>query len=339
MKVVAITGERACAIVERPVPKAAGNFVVVKILAAPMCTELHDYRAGNVSDSLGHEAAGEVVEVAAQGLVRVGDRVVVMPQNGCGKCEYCLSGEHIYCRTPRDPFAETGNSTGRATFAQYCIQQDWLLVPIRDDISTVHASMACCGLGPTFNAMQMMQVNALDTVLVSGLGAVGLGGVVNARVRDARVIGIESNPWRANLALELGADHVVDPNAPDALEQVLALTNGRGADKSVECSSSDAAPAFLVQATRPKGEIATVGWGGPIMACDVTGKGLTVHGAWHWNHLRDSHAMFNTIRLASKMLDKMITHCFPMTRIRDAWETQRTGACGKIVLQPWEGLE
>ena len=124
MKVVAITGPRACALVDRPDPTVRGNYIRVRIHAAPMCTEYHGYRDGHETDCLGHEAAGEVVEVAQPGRFRVGDRVVVMPQNGCGKCALCLSGEHIHCENPVDPAAICGCTTGRATYAEYCIQQD-----------------------------------------------------------------------------------------------------------------------------------------------------------------------------------------------------------------------
>ena len=336
MKVVAITGKRACEIVERPEPRIKGDFVKVAIRSAPMCTEWHAYRDGGVGDSLGHEAAGEVVEVAQPGSVAVGNRVVVMPMHGCGKCSLCLSGEHIHCQDQVDPYKFCDSQTGRATYAQYCIKQDWLLVPIPEDMSYDHASMACCGLGPTFNAMQQMSVNALDTVLISGLGAVGLGAVVNALCRGARVIALESNEYRTLLAKALGVEAVIDPRDEHALDRVLELTDGRGADKSVETSSAETAPAFLVQATRRKGHVSSVGWGGPMMARDIVGKGLTVHGIWHWNHYRDAEAMFRTIRQSRAMLDRVITHVFRMRDVKKAWELQLTGNCGKIILHPWE---
>ena len=64
MKAVIISGERKCEVVEKPEPKAIGEFVVVKIHIAPMCTEYKAYRTGNMYHPLGHEAVGEVVEVA-----------------------------------------------------------------------------------------------------------------------------------------------------------------------------------------------------------------------------------------------------------------------------------
>ncbi|MDH7571155.1 MAG: zinc-binding dehydrogenase, partial [Armatimonadota bacterium] len=256
MKVVSITGERACALADKPNPHAAADFVVVKILAAPMCTEYKAYRAGNRTDNLGHEAAGEVVETAQPGKVKVGDRVVVMPLYPCGVCPLCLAGEYIHCQHLLDPLQLTHNSAGTATYAQYLIKPDWLLVPIPEDLSLEHAAMACCGLGPTFGAMQSMRVDAFDTVLITGLGPVGLGGVVNALCRGARVIGVESNAYRAALARELGAAEVVAPSDPDALERVLHLTRGVGVDAAIDCSGAPQAQRFCIEAARRKGRVA-----------------------------------------------------------------------------------
>ena len=103
MQVAAITGPRTCAVAERPEPRVKRNYVKVKIMAAPMCTEWHAYREGHATDTIGHEAAGEVVEVAQPGRVNVGDRVVVMPQDPCGACSLCLSGDYIHCANCVDP--------------------------------------------------------------------------------------------------------------------------------------------------------------------------------------------------------------------------------------------
>jgi L-iditol 2-dehydrogenase len=332
---VQINGARDCSLVVRPDPKVADNFVLVKILSAPMCTEFHQYRDGGVSGSIGHEAAGEVVQVGVQARIDKGRRVVVMPQNGCGKCSLCLAGDHIRCQAQRDPLAICGSETGRATYAQYLIQQDWLLVPVPDDISTEHASMACCGLGPTFASMEAMSVGPLDTVLINGLGPVGLGGVVNASVRGARTIGIEGNPYRAALARELGAEAVIDPSDPEALAKICDLTGGLGADKSIEASSQETAPDFVLRATRRGGQMCSVGWGGPVSMRDVVARGVEIRGVWHWNHLKQAERMFATIRHSGHLLDKLITHRFALDRVKDAWELQLTGQCGKVVLEPW----
>ena len=168
--------------------------------------------------------------------VAVGDRVVVMPLYSCGTCALCRAGDYIYCRNGIDPAAFTGSPEGAATMAQYVLKPSWLLPKIPEGISYEHASLACCGLGPTLGACERMGVSAFDTVLITGMGPVGLGGIINARYRGARVIAVESHPWRAERARLLGADAVVDPTRQDALREILDLTNGEGVDKAIDCS-------------------------------------------------------------------------------------------------------
>lgn len=337
MQLVAITGKRQAQLVERETPHAWGDVVVVKIHVTPMCTEYKLYRDGHATDVLGHEAAGEVVEVAQPGRVKVGDRVVVMPQYPCGTCNYCLAGDYVYCLNNLDILRLTHNRAGTATYAQYILKQDWLLIPIPDDMSYEHASMACCGLGPTFGAMQRLDVNAYDTVLITGMGPVGLGGVVNAVYRGAKVIAVEPHPYRRNLALQLGAIAAIDPNDPTAMQQILSLTGGKGVDKAVECAGTPEAQRFMINAVRRRGQVAFVAEAGEFtvhVSNDLLRKGLVVHGIWHWN-LADAPRMMHTIRAMGHLLDKMITHRFPLSRVQDAWELQLTGNCGKVLLYPW----
>ena len=150
------------------------------------------------------------------------------------------------------------------------------------------------------------------------------------------MLGLEVNPYRAALAREMGVEAVVDPTNDDALEEIMALTEGKGAPKSVECSSAETAPDFLVKAAARRGLIATPGWGGPMNAREINAKGLTVYGCWHWNHLQDTQAMLGTIRGAKSLLDKMITHTFPFSQAQRALETRAGNRCGKIILHPWE---
>ncbi|MFH1572064.1 MAG: zinc-binding dehydrogenase [Gemmatimonadota bacterium] len=337
MKIAAMLGEGRAGLVERPRPKGGGPFAVVEVRTVPMCTEYKAFRDGHRGEGFGHEAAGEVVEAPGSGRVRPGDRVVVMPISPCGRCALCLQGEYIHCQNLVDPLAATGSETGTATYAQYLLKQDWLLVPIPAGMSYEHAAMACCGLGPTFGAMQRLQVGAFDTVLITGMGPVGLGGVINATCRGARVIAVEGHPYRARLAADLGAEVVLDPADPAILEAILELTEGRGVDRAVDCSGAAPAHRLMVDALRRRGAGAFVGEGGefPLAASrDMIRKGLALHGVWHYN-LGDTPAILEVIAAATAQLDRLITHRFPMSRVQEAWELQVTGACGKVMLDPW----
>ncbi len=338
MKQAAVVGERQAAVIEVADPKAKDDWVVVKVQTAPMCTEYKGFLNGGRSEYLGHEAAGEVVEVAQPGRVKVGDRVVVMPQNACGQCALCLAGEYIHCQNSYDFVAVHGSRAGSATMAQYLLKPDWLLVPVPDDVSIDHASLACCGLGPTFGAMQRLGVTVSDTLMITGLGPVGLGGVINGVYRSARVIGVDSNKWRAEYALKLGATVVVDPTASDALQQILDLTDGRGVDHSIDCSGVVAAHRLCIDGTRRKGTVTFVGESNadtPLrISPDMIRKGLYLIGSWHYN-LKETPRMMQMIRALGSKLDELVSHHFPLAQIQQAWETQVTGECAKVLLKPW----
>lgn len=338
MKVAAIFGERKGGVVDvaDPVPKE--NWVLVKVHAAPMCTEYKGFIGGRETNTLGHEASGEVVEVAQPGRVAVGDRVAVMPQYPCGVCPLCVSGDYIHCQNGVNFAAFTGGVEGRGTMAQYLLKPDWLLPKIPDDISYEHGGMACCGIGPTFGATERMGVEAFDTLMVTGLGPVGLGGVINGKHRGARVIAVDSHPWRKEKARELGADEVVDPTDDNALQQILDLTNGIGVDAAVDCSGAVLAHRLCIDAVRRRGQVAFVGECGdetPLrISQDMIRKGITLMGSWHYN-LKDVPKLMQVVRSNADQLDRLISHTFSLDQMQEAWELQTTGECGKVILKPW----
>ena len=338
MKKAVIMGPRQAALKEVQTPKAKENWAVVKVHAAPMCTEYKTFLSGGPAEFLGHEAAGEVVEVAQPGHVKVGDRVVVMPLYACGECRLCKSGDYIHCENGPDMVEFLGSPEGSATYAQYLIKPDWLLPKIPDGVSYDLASLACCGIGPSFGAFDLMGVDRFDTVMITGLGAVGLGAVVNAKFRGARVIGVESIPFRVERAKMLGADMVVDPRDPEALAQVRAATGGVGVDKALDCSGVVAAQRFCIDATRRKGQVTFVGECMDDLAIkispDMIRKGLTLRGSWHYN-LNLFPKVMQVIQ-ESPVIEHLISHVLPMSDIQGAFELSSGHDCAKIILHPWE---
>ena len=334
MKAV-ITGERTAGLKPMDELQPQDDWVVVKVVVAPMCAEYKQFVRGERTEFAGHEAAGEVVAVDRPTHVAPGDRVVAMPLYSCGECWLCRRGDYIHCE--RDSIRLHRHEEGSATMAEYLLKPDRLLVPIPDGVSYEHGAMACCGLGASFGALERLAVTGDDTLLITGLGPVGLGGVINARFRGTRVIGVETNPLRADLARTLGADLVVDPAEPGALEQVREATGGRGADKAVDCSGVVAAHRFCMDAVRRLGSVAFVGesWAETpvVVSDDMIRKGLRLIGSWHYP-LPKAQKLMDQIGQIGPQLDQLITHEFPLARIQDAWETQASGRCGKVILRP-----
>jgi L-iditol 2-dehydrogenase len=336
MKRAVITGIQQAQLMDTDIPEPKEDWALVKVHAVPLCTEYKSWLNG--SEYSGHEAAGEVVKVAQPGKVKVGDRVVVMPGSPCGKCAYCIAGEYIHCQHFANVAEFSGVDHGGDTHVQYLIKQDWLLVPIPDGISYERASLACCGLGPTFGAMENMNMNASDTVLITGAGPVGLGGVINSKYRGARTISVDRVPYRQQKARELGADLVLDPDDPEIRSKIMQYTGSIGVDACLETSGTVDAQRLCIDVVRRKGQVALIGECGEDLAIkaspDFIRKGITLMGQWHYN-LNGTFKIMKVI-CESAVVEKLISHVFPMSKIQEALSISATHECSKIILKPWE---
>ncbi len=338
MKKAVILGERQAALVEVPDPRPKEDWALVKVHATPMCTEYKAFVGGHKAEFLGHEAVGEVVAVAQPCKVKPGDRVVVQPQYPCGKCPLCIAGDYIHCQHCPDFAAFTGSREGSATYAQYVLKPSWLLSPIPDDVPYEKAGLAICGLGPSCGAFEAMGVGAFDTVLITGLGPVGLGGVVNARFRGARVIGVDSVEYRVARAMEMGAAAVFDPTDGDIVKRIKTLTDGRGVDCALDCSGTVAAERLCLDATRRKGKVAFVGECGDDLKIrvspDLIRTGISIIGSWHYN--LNLYPRIMRVIQESPIIDLLISHVIPMGRIQDALALCASHETAKVILKPWE---
>lgn len=337
MKKVVITGEKQAEVIDVPKPEPFLDWVVVKNIVVPMCTEYKAWLSGHPNQFLGHEAVGEVVAVAQPGPVDVGDRVVVMPLYPCGTCDLCRAGDYIYCENTHHLEA-FGAHEGTATYAQYMLKPAWVLPKIPDDMSYDQAALALCALAPSFGAMDAMQVDAFDTLLITGAGPVGLGAVVNAKFRGARTIVVEGIPYRQNYAQRLGADAVIDPVDPHALQAVRDMTRDhRGVDKALDCSGVVAAERFCIDATRRLGQVTFIGECNDELTIrvspDMIRKGLTIRGSWHYN-LNLVPKIFQVIQ-NSPVADQLVSHRFPMSQVQEALAVSASHQTAKIFLDPW----
>ena len=343
MKKAVISGVKQAQLVEMPIPRPRETWALVKMTVVPMCTEYKAWLSGpgerGQIPALGHEGVGEVVEVAQPCGVKVGDRVVLMGAGPCGRCVYCRAGNFLHCQNQTSYTAFTGEREPTGAYAQYRLGADWLLPKIPDDIPDDLAAMAWCGLGPTFGAMQTAQVDAFDTVLVTGAGPVGQGAIINAKFRGARVIVTEIEPWRMARATTLGADAVVDGRATDAAAQVKALTDGGlGVTCAIDCAGTTASQRVCIDAARPKGRVCFVGENNEplpiVVSPDLLRKGLTLIGQWHYS-LNDFDRIMQVIRASQEKLGLLISHRFPMSRVQEALALSASHQCGKIILDPW----
>jgi L-iditol 2-dehydrogenase len=334
MKIAKITGVKTFSLVDHDIPKPKDDWVLVKVRAIPLCTEYKNWLTGTPYP--GHEASGEVVAIGSYSTKRkVGDRVAVMPGWPCGVCDSCVRGEYIHCEHWHDYHEMTGTHLEGDTHVQYLLKQDWLLAPLPDDVSFERGALACCGLGPTFGALDRLSAGVFDSVLITGAGPVGLGGVVNAKYRGCRVISVNATEYRRDLAKTLGADIVLDPTDPDLAGKIRDFSGG-GVTLALETSGQNAAARTCLDALRRHGKMAFIGENGEIsvhVGNDFLRKGITVFGQWHYN-LNGIPKIMEVIR-NSPVVEKMITHRFGFSSINEALAVSASHQCGKIVIDPW----
>ncbi|WP_040777685.1 2,3-butanediol dehydrogenase [Nocardia pneumoniae] len=260
---------------EVPEPATRPGTVKVEVEWCGICgTDLHEYLEGpifappattphpltgeTVPITLGHEFAGVVVELG-EGVedLRVGDRVVVEPYIVCGRCDACRRGRYNVCRT----LGFVGLSGRGGGFARYVVADRRWIHPLGDLGTDVGALVE--PLAVAYHAVRLSGVSGGDTALVFGAGPIGL--VTTAVLRAVgvdHVITVEPAEVRKAKAALAGADQVLDPTAGDVIEQVLDLTDGRGADITFECAGVDAVLASAIRSTRAGGTCVNVAiWG------------------------------------------------------------------------------
>ena len=272
---------------EVPVPKIRPDEILVKIRATGICGTdllLYDWtyrgrRPVMAPITLGHEGAGEVVEVGDQVKdLKVGDRVGLEALLGCGHCYYCGQGYYHLC----PDWAHLGISFD-GTFAEYVAYPARGAHKLPDEVSYEEAAF----LEPisiVAHAMEKVSVSIGDTVAVVGPGPLGLYALQAARAAGAGkviVLGAKGDESRLEVAGSLGADAVIGFDSGDAVAATRDLTDGLGPDVVFEASGKPEGVAAAVAMARGMGQVALMGFANEavIDPLSVVRRDLTICGA------------------------------------------------------------
>jgi len=268
MKAFVMHGIGKVGVVDKPVPEIGPNDALIRTTGALVCTSDRHTVRGALGDrhglTLGHEAVGVVEKLGAEVKgFRVGDRVAVNAITPCWHCENCQRGFSSQCGGMLGGWKFANVKDGNLAEYFHVNDADANLAAIPSGLSDDIAVYASDMLSTGFMSAEHAAIPLGGTVAVFAQGPVGLMATKGARLLGAGlVIAVESVPRRQELAIQFGADVVVDFSKVDAVAEILKLTGGQGVDSAIEALGNEKTFADCIRATRPGGTISNVGYHG-----------------------------------------------------------------------------
>jgi S-(hydroxymethyl)glutathione dehydrogenase/alcohol dehydrogenase len=330
--------------------------VVVRIAASGVCHSdqavIDGKRLGPIM--LGHEATG-TVEWTGSEVTRVqpGDQVIMSLTPVCGRCWHCARNETHLCdrnaemmprmRATRVDGSQVNALAGIGSFADVITADEASCVVVRTDVPADQLSLIGCGFTTGFGAaVNTAAVPPGATVAVVGAGGVGTATILGAQVAGAaRIIAVDPVPMKRESALRFGATDVVDPDAGDAIEQVQALTGGRGVDFAFEAVGSHALELQALQMTRRGGTTVFIGVPGFAKQLELPSMQLimedrTVKGSYYGSArvMRDFPRFIELIESGRLDVASMVTRHYALDEVNDAFAAMRDGEVVRGVVVP-----
>ena len=249
MKAAVYRGPRNIKVEDVPEPRVSGKKVLVKFKAGSICgTDLHFYRGewkwmkrGRI---IGHDACGIRVDT--------GERVVMVPIAHCGSCYFCLRGLPTYCT--RGKFM---GLTRDGFFAETVALRPRNLIPVPESVSDEEAAV----VEPVALALRVLEAlkpNVGDWATIIGQGPIGLLMTQVARLKGCRVIAVDLEDYRLQLAEKYGAEFCINARREDAVKRVKEITK-RGSDVVVEAAGTEGTVEQTPFMVRKAGKVALVG--------------------------------------------------------------------------------
>jgi L-iditol 2-dehydrogenase len=341
MRVAELTAPRQFRLTEAPIPVPGPGEVLAQVHSVGVCgSDLHYYADGAVGNIqcvypqvIGHEPVGVIVRTGA-GVTgwQPGDRAALEPAVYCYHCEFCLAGRHNLCRRLR--FMSMPPDPGFLRQFVTLPAHNLLALPSELDF---HTATLFEPLAVVLNSMRFIALRTGETAAVFGAGPIGLLTIALLKLAGAaRVWAVDPVPARRELALRMGADASLDPQAVDPARQVLADTGQRGVDAAIDCAAKGDTINQCLAVARSAGRVVITGIPvGVQVALDyhvMRYKELAFHPVRRSNH--DSELALRLLREHPARFAPLLTHCAPLERIASAFdmlEHYRDGV-GKLVI-------
>lgn len=315
-----------------PMPEVAEDEVLFRVRACGICgsdiPRIFVNGTYHFPTIPGHEFSGEVVAAGSSKYENlVGMRATVFPLIPCKTCESCNKGSYEMCKS----YDYLGSRSDGA-FAEYVRVPVWNLVPIPDNLSFEEAAMTePCAVG--LHALRRAQIEVGDTVAIFGPGTIGMLVAQWARAWGAKVllIGTDINNW--DFIESLGFYDYCNSSHEDAIEWVKKMTNGIGADITIEAVGANITACNCLEAVAAGGKVLFIGnphsdftfpqnnyW-------QILRKQLTLYGTWNSSYSDTHKSDWNLVvdAMATGKIDvkKLITHKFDLEHMDEGLEIMR----------------
>ena len=338
------------------------NEVTVRIEAAGVCrSDLHfiDGLLPHPAPAvLGHEGAG-VVEEVGEGVTyaQPGDHVILSFIPSCGQCPYCIAGRPNLCTVGNRAAArgalldgttrlrkgkqEVFHMTCTACFAERAVVPESSVVKIREDMPLDRAALIGCGVMTGVGAViNTARVQAGSVVAVIGCGGVGLNVVQGASLSGAaKIIAVDVNGFKLELAQQFGATHVVNATEdPDVVGAIRQLSPG-GADYAFEVIGRPETMRQAYDATRRGGMAVVVGLAPAgaevsIPAGTLLQEKILTGSSYGGARPRIDMPKLVDLYMTGKLkLDELISRRYPLDGINDAFQAMRDGEVARSIIQ------
>ena len=265
MKSMMLTAPKRLEIQDSPIPEHGENEVLIRVKACGICgSDVHgfDGSSGRRIPPLimGHEAAG-IIESCGSGVTgfAIGDRVTFDSTVYCGECDYCKKGQVNLCDHRMVLGVSCGEYRRHGAFAEFVTAPAHILYQLPTGFPFEHAAMIEA-VSVAVHAVGRITIAPADTCLVVGAGMIGLLVVQALRAAGCqKVIGVDIDEDRLELARRLGATDTINSKDKDVEEEILAQTQGRGVASSFEVVGATPTVQTAINTVRKGGSVVLVG--------------------------------------------------------------------------------
>jgi L-iditol 2-dehydrogenase len=265
MKALVLPEYRRLEVRDVPVPTPAANEVLVRVRACGICgSDVHGYDGGTGRRRppviMGHEAAGEIVEVKEEaGDWRIGQRVTFDSTVYCGACENCRVGKVNLCDHRRVLGVSCEEYRCDGAFAEFVRVPGRTVCALPDNVGFAQGAMVE-PLSVAVHAVRRAEAKCGDSVVVIGAGMIGLLVIQAAKAAGAcDIVAVDLSDDRLRLARQLGASRTLHAATDDVIGQVMRWTEGAGVDVAFDAVGSAATPATAISIVKKGGRVGLVG--------------------------------------------------------------------------------